>query len=87
MPTEHLVSACKEVFGYEPRWWQMEAATQFLEGKDIAVVAGTGAGKSLFFALVGLAASLSQSKKLVVVICPLKALQEDQVNDTIARSE
>lgn len=50
-----------------------------LEGKDVGVVARTGAGKALFFALIGLVATISETDKLVIVISPLKALQDGQV--------
>ncbi|KIP01916.1 hypothetical protein PHLGIDRAFT_20572 [Phlebiopsis gigantea 11061_1 CR5-6] len=58
---------------------QLRAAIKLLEGFDIFVVAATGAGKSLIFALVALAATLLGLKRIVIVICPLKALQMDQV--------
>ncbi|KAI1790168.1 P-loop containing nucleoside triphosphate hydrolase protein [Ganoderma leucocontextum] len=42
-------------------------------------VAGTGAGKSMVFALLAIAAELSGADGLVIVVCPLKALQLDQI--------
>lgn len=47
------------------------------------VVAPTGAGKSLVFALLAIAAELTKSDALVLVICPLKALQLDQVSSLL----
>ena len=44
------------------------------------IVARTGARKSLVFALLAIAAELMKSEGLVLVICPLKALQLDQVS-------
>lgn len=67
-------------FGYVPRPWQLKAAKKLLEGHDIFVVAGTGSGKSLVFALVAIAAQLAKYPGLLIVICPLKALQLDQVS-------
>ncbi|EPS97626.1 hypothetical protein FOMPIDRAFT_1098035, partial [Fomitopsis schrenkii] len=61
-----------------PRPWQLRAAVAILEGRDTMVVAGTGSGKSLVFALVAIAAELVGSRGLVIVISPLKALQLDQ---------
>jgi superfamily II DNA helicase RecQ len=50
---------------------------KILKGHDVIVVAG--AGKSLIFAMVAIAAALARFKGVVIVICPLKALQLDQV--------
>lgn len=43
-------------------------------------VAGTGAGKSLVFSLIAIAAALTGFNGVVLVVCPLKALQLDQVS-------
>ena len=75
-----LAAAAQKIFGYAPRPVQLRAALKLLEGLDIFVVAATGAGKSLIFALVALAATLLGLKRIVIVICPLKALQMDQVS-------
>lgn len=69
----------KERFGYHPHDWQVEAALKVLEGNDGIVLAGTGKGKTLVFALLGLAAELSGSNGYFVIISPLKALEGDQV--------
>ena len=66
-------------FGYEPRDWQLQAALKVLEGSDGIVVAGTGKGKTMIFALLGLAASLSKAKGHYIIVSPLKALEGDQV--------
>jgi superfamily II DNA helicase RecQ len=47
---------------------------------DTFAIAGTGYGKSLVFALLAVAVALVESKGTVMVICPLKALQIDQVH-------
>ena len=49
------------------------------EGYDTFGIAGTGYGKSLVFALLAIAVALAGSKGIVMVICPLKSLQIDQV--------
>ncbi|KAH9917482.1 uncharacterized protein B0H18DRAFT_853744, partial [Fomitopsis serialis] len=65
--------ATKHVFGYGPMDWQLGAATKILETNDSMIIAGTGAGKSLVFALLAIAAELTKSDGLVLVVCPLKA--------------
>ena len=69
----------KDRFGYYPHDWQLRAALKVLEGNDGIVVAGTGKGKTIVFALVGLAAELSGSDGHFIVVSPLKALEGDQV--------
>ena len=66
-------------FGYEPHEWQLQAALKVLEANDGVVVAGTGKGKTMIFALLGLAVSLSKTKGYYVIVLPLKALEGDQV--------
>ncbi|KZS88227.1 hypothetical protein SISNIDRAFT_396218, partial [Sistotremastrum niveocremeum HHB9708] len=60
--------------GFEPEEWQARTILSVMGGKDVIFVAGTGYGKSLVFE--GLAAQATT--KTVVVICPLKALENDQ---------
>ncbi|TFK78511.1 hypothetical protein K466DRAFT_507205, partial [Polyporus arcularius HHB13444] len=76
---ETLERATTEIFGYSPRPWQSKVAVKLLEGHDVIVVAGTGAGKLLIFGMLALASALVEFDGLVLVICPLKALQLDQV--------
>ncbi|KAH6888836.1 hypothetical protein BKA70DRAFT_1330775 [Coprinopsis sp. MPI-PUGE-AT-0042] len=61
---------------YTPDDWQAHLIRRVLLGYDSILCAGTGYGKSLVFE--GLA-KLGGKKKVVVVICPLKALENDQV--------
>lgn len=77
---QDLREAAKAIFGYPPRDWQVDTAIQLLEGHDVIVVAATGAGKSMVFGLLAIAAELAGSNGLVLVVCPLKALQMDQVS-------
>ena len=69
----------KQHFGYYPHNWQMQAALKVLEGSDGIVVAGTGKGKTIIFALLSLAAELSESVGHYIIVSPLKALKGDQV--------
>jgi ATP-dependent helicase YprA (DUF1998 family) len=55
--------------------WQVDVAEVLLLGLDCTIVAGTGAGKTMPF-VMPLFADL---QKIVVVISPLNALEEDQV--------
>jgi ATP-dependent helicase YprA (DUF1998 family) len=59
---EELREETKARFGYYPHDWQLQAAVKVLEGNDGMVVAGTGKGKTIIFALLGLAAELSKTK-------------------------
>ena len=69
----------EERFGYHPDAWQMRAAIKALEGNDGMVIAGTGKRKTIIFALLGIAAELSESKGHYIIVSPLKALENDQV--------
>jgi superfamily II RNA helicase len=62
--------------GFDLDDWQGELIRRLRQGYDSLMIAGTGYGKSVIFE--GLAA-LNKSK-IVVVICPLKALERDQVS-------
>jgi len=70
-----LIPLVRELFGIEPRPWQIRAWQQLLKGYDILVRAGTGMGKSLVFQ----AMIASKHKAIVLVISPLICLMEDQV--------
>ncbi|KAH9858428.1 hypothetical protein C2E23DRAFT_712313, partial [Lenzites betulinus] len=70
--------AATAIFGHSPRDWQVRAAIRILEGEDIMIVAGTGAGKSMVFTLLAIATELAGGSGLIIVVCPLKALQYDQ---------
>ena len=74
-----LEDVTKQIFGYLPRSWQTKVTEKVLEGHDVIAIAGTGAGKSLIFAMLAIAAELAGFEGIVVVICPLKSLQKDQV--------
>ena len=63
---------------FEPDRWQLELLSRLLRGFDAILCAGTGYGKSLIFE--GLAV-LAGKGKVIIVICPLKALERDQVSE------
>ena len=81
IPSEDIKAAIQQIFGYEPRSWQLKLAEKVLEGHDAIGLAGTGAGKSLVFAILAVAAELAEFQGLVLVVCPLKSLENDQVSD------
>jgi len=62
--------------GFTPDDWQLHAIRRILQGYDSMLCAGTGYGKSLIFE--GLAA-LGPKGNVVMLVCPLKALEHDQV--------
>jgi ATP-dependent helicase YprA (DUF1998 family) len=77
---QELAEETRRLFKHTPREWQLEAALNILTGNDVAVVAGTGMGKSLVFAILATAICLAKFRGMVIVISPLKALQFDQVS-------
>lgn len=62
---------------YTPDDWQIHLIIRILRGFDSIFLAGTGYGKSLVFEAV---AVLGGKKKATIIICPLKALEADQVH-------
>ncbi|KAE9383949.1 P-loop containing nucleoside triphosphate hydrolase protein, partial [Gymnopus androsaceus JB14] len=60
----------------EPDEWQAHLIHRVLQGYDGICVAATGLGKSLIFEGV---AKLAGKGKVALVVCPLKALERDQV--------
>ena len=74
-----LVTAFKKAFhGLEPYDWQLDVTEALLLGLDCVVIAGTGSGKTMPFAMPLLVDKTK--KKMVVVISPLNDLEEDQVS-------
>ena len=76
---EEIVSVTKQIFDYEPRPWQLKLFTKCAEGYDTFAIAGTGYGKSLVFTLLAIAVELAGCKGTVMIVCPLKSLELDQV--------
>ena len=71
-----LVTLVKEKFrNREPRTWQLDVAEALILSLNTVVIAPTGAGKTLpFFMPI-----LLYPKKIMIIISPLIALQNDQV--------
>lgn len=76
---ERLREEVKGCFGYEPHGWQLQAALKVFEGNDGVVVAGTGKGKTMVFALLGFAVKLLKTRGHYIIVSPLMALEGDQV--------
>jgi hypothetical protein len=63
--------------GKDPYDWQVDVCEALLLGVDCIVIAGTGAGKMMPFAILLLMDKTLQ--KFTVVILPLNELENDQV--------
>ncbi len=78
----NLENILKKYWGFSSfRYPQREIIEKILQSKDVLAVLPTGFGKSLIYQVAGLA-----MEKPVIVISPLIALMEDQVNSLKARS-
>lgn len=64
--------------GKVPYSWQLDVVEAILFGLDCIVLAGTGSGKTLPFAMVLLADGTK--KKKVIIVSPLNELQKEQVS-------
>jgi superfamily II DNA helicase RecQ len=62
--------------GLKPYDWQLDVAEALILGLDCVVIARTGAGKSMPFVMP----LFVIPDKLVIIISPLNALEEDQVS-------
>ena len=74
---------------YTPDDWQAYLILRILQGYDSILAAGTGYGKSLIFEALAILGGhkLGRGKKpVVIIICPLKALEHDQVRSAISFS-
>ena len=67
---------------------QQEVVVNFVAGRDVFVSLPTGAGKSLCYLVLPATFDLlrnSPSSSVVIVVCPLKSLLEDQVAKASSR--
>ena len=71
-----LESNFSERSGFKPYEWQLDVAEAILLGLDCVVIAGTGSGKTIPFMLPLL---LHPDKMALIIVSPLKVLQQDQV--------
>ncbi|EIW75948.1 P-loop containing nucleoside triphosphate hydrolase protein [Coniophora puteana RWD-64-598 SS2] len=65
---------CKERTGFTPHPWQLDCAEAFYLGLDCTVIAGTGSGKTLCFAMP----AMLRTDKITLVLSPLNILEDDQ---------
>lgn len=72
---EKLISETKSRTGYTPKAVQVRFAMALIFRKDVTCVAATGFGKSLAFQM----ALFMLPKKLGIVVSPIEALGQDQV--------
>lgn len=80
-PTAVLEQIAQQVFGYEKlRPAQLEVLESVLSGRDTLAVMPTGSGKSAIYQIAAL-----RLKGVTVVISPLIALQQDQVDAITAQ--
>ncbi len=80
-PAVDLPSALRQYFGFDAfRPGQREACQAALDGRDVLVVMPTGSGKSLCYQLPAL-----MRDDLTIVVSPLVALMQDQVEALYAR--
>lgn len=82
-PTSKLIEAAEKIFGITALHpTQLEVMRAIVEGRDVLAVLPTGFGKSLCFQLPAL---LAPQARATVVVSPLIALINDQVNDLRGR--
>ncbi|KAF5334092.1 hypothetical protein D9758_018505 [Tetrapyrgos nigripes] len=84
LSVENVKLRLKDLLGllFTPGDFQAHLIHRILRGYNSFLVAGTGYGKSLVFEGVS---KLAGKRKLVIVICPLKALERDQVEHATAK--
>ena len=87
VPIDEVIRVTKLIFDHEPFSWQLDMFKKAAEGYDTLAIAGTGYGKTMAFGLLAVAAEIARFRGVVIVICPLKALQNDQVRVCNSRAE
>lgn len=76
-----MTEECKRRIGFVPCKEQLDLAECMLLGVDAVTIAGAGWGKTLPFVLPLFVPA--SNGKLVIIISPLNALENDQVRDCI----
>ncbi|GAA5909917.1 hypothetical protein JCM6882_002049 [Rhodosporidiobolus microsporus] len=61
--------------------WQKEVVQRLAAGENAIVAAGTGAGKSVVWTGLWLAMEEGKKKKMIILVAPTKALQDDQAQE------
>jgi|SRR3981189_1426296 len=74
--TSEFIQLVDNRFSVSTRQWQAHAMQALLEGNNVLVRAGTGSGKSLIFE----AMTLSKRDAVVLVVSPIIALMNSQVD-------
>lgn len=79
-----FLSLLRQHFGYESfRGCQAEVIDRVIEGQHALLIAPTGSGKSLCYQIPALATE--RTNELVLVLSPLVALMQDQVDSLLKR--
>lgn len=79
--TIKMLSLCIEKLGTHPCPWQLDVYKAVgQQTKDLVVIAGTGAGKTLAFTLAMLDYEAQDEPGLFILISPLTELQKEQVS-------
>lgn len=77
-----MIILLKELFNYNSfKFGQFNAIEGFLSGRDVFVSLATGYGKSICYQMIPLILRKLGRKCTILVISPLKALIEDQINN------
>lgn len=86
--TINMMKICMEKMGKLPRSWQV-AAYKLIRGqkKDVVVIAGTGAGKTLAFMLLMLELEARNEPGVLIIISPLTELQNEQVSQSLVECQ
>ncbi|CEL58708.1 Bloom syndrome protein homolog OS=Drosophila melanogaster GN=mus309 PE=1 SV=1 [Rhizoctonia solani AG-1 IB] len=79
---QHITSIAHEKFDYGLKEWQELGAAKLLKGHDVMLLVATGEGKSTVFQLYALA----RPKDIIIVVSPLKMLEENMVGGLCARN-
>ena len=77
---EVLDQIAETKLGIKLREWQRLGTAQLLSGKNVLLLVATGSGKSTLFSLYALA----RPRAIVLVISPLKLLQDNMVRKKTA---